>query len=143
MAPPLWVFTSLAIVELLVVHLILALRWPWLAWPLTAVSVLGVAWLVGTIRSFKRMPHQLAGDELRLHAGRLRSLAVPLAQVAGVRGVVDGAEVKARDTANFGLISYPNRIVDLAAPLPFGRRTVQRIALALDDPAAFDLALQR
>ncbi|WP_152569437.1 MULTISPECIES: hypothetical protein [Sphingomonas] len=136
-------FTSLAVTELLVVHLFLALKWPWLAWPLSATSVLGIAWLIGTIRSFRRMPHELTDGELRLHVGRLRSLTVPLGQVAAVRGVIDGAEVKASDTANLGLISYPNRMVDLIAPLRFRRRTVLRIALALDDPAAFDLALQR
>jgi hypothetical protein len=137
------VFTSLAVTELLVVHLFLALKWPWLAWPLSATSLLGVAWLIGTIRSFRRMPHELADGVLRLHVGRLRSVSVPLSQVAGVRGVVDGAEVKAHDTAKLSLISYPNRMVDLTEPLHFRRRAVQRIALALDDPAAFDLAMQR
>lgn len=136
-------FTSLAVTELLVVHLFLALKWPWLAWPLSAASLLGIGWLVGTIRSLRQRPHELVDGELRLHAGRLRSLALPLGSVAAVRGVTDGAEVKAADTANLGLISYPNRVVELAEPLAFRRKTVRRIALALDDPAAFDLALQR
>ena len=135
-------FTSLAVTELLVVHLFLALKWPWLAWPLSATSLLGIGWLVGTIRSLQQRPHELVDGELQLHAGRLRSLAMPLANVAAVRGVADGAEVKARDTANFGLISYPNRVIELAEPLAFRGKTVRRVALALDDPAAFDLAMR-
>jgi hypothetical protein len=138
----LWVFTSLAVTELLVVHLFLALKWPWLAWPLSATSLLGIGWLVGTIRSLRQLPHELAGEKLCLRAGRLREIVLRRDQVVRVRGVVDGSEVKARDTANLALISYPNRIVHLTEPLLVRRRQVRRIALALDDPVAFDLALR-
>ena len=37
-APILWVFASLALLELLVVHLVMASRWPSLAWLLTVVT---------------------------------------------------------------------------------------------------------
>lgn len=142
LSPPMWVFVGLASIELLAVHLFVSLKWPWLAWPLSLLTLLSILWFVRTIRSFRQRPHRLTDDELQLHLGSMRSLALPRSAIAGVRGVRDGTEVKASDTADFHLISYPNRIVDLRQPVRNGRRETARIALALDDPAAFDLALR-
>ncbi len=142
LAPPMWVFVGLATIELLAVHLFVSLKWPWLAWPLSIVTLLSILWFVRMIRSFRQRPHRLTDEELQLHLGRMRSLAVPRSTIVAVRAVSDGAEVKAKDTADFHLISYPNRIVDLKEPIWNGRRKTARIALALDDPAAFDLALR-
>ena len=138
-----WALVGLGSIELLVVHLFVSLKWPWLAWPLSVLSALSIFWVVTLIRSFKARPHLLDSSVLQFNLGRLRAMEVPVAAIASIRGVKDGAEVKAAETANLCLISYPNRIVDLVHPIAFGRKTVRKIALALDDPAAFDLALQR
>jgi len=137
-----WAFVGLAMIELMAVHLFVALKWHWLAWPLSAVTLLSIVWLVRLIRSFRTRPHELNGDRLHLHIGSLRSIDVLLGNIAGVRPVSDSAELKAPGTAKFSLLSYPNRIVDLRQPITFWRRSTRRIALALDDPAAFDLALR-
>lgn len=142
LSPPMWAFVGLGILELLAVHLFVSLKWPAAAWPLSAVTLLSIVWFVRLIRAFKQRPHRLGDDQLRVNLGTMRSLTVPRSAIAAVRGVTDSAEVKAKDTADFHLISYPNRIVDLSEPLVHGRRSVRRIALALDDPDAFDLAVK-
>lgn len=137
-----WAFVGLASIELLGVHLFAALKWPRLAWPMSAVTLLSIIWLVRLIRSFRTRPHELSDEALQLWLGNLRSLRVSRDVIARVRPVTDSAEVKAAGTAKLSLLSYPNRIVDLKEPVSFWGRSTHRIALALDDPAAFDLALR-
>lgn len=141
-APMMWAFVGLATIEGLAVHLLLSLRWPWMAWPLSLLSVSVVAWLVVLIRSFERLPHALSHDVLTLRAGRLRSLRVQRSDIAGVRDHWDVGEHTEADTANLAFIAYPKRIIDLKTPMIGRRGLIRRIAIALDDPAAFDTALR-
>lgn len=136
----LWVFFGLASLEMLAMHLFVSLKWPAAAWPLTGATLLSIVWLVRWIRSWPRLPHELRGGVLTLHMGSLRHYAVPVATIAGVRTTVSNAVLKAPGTVNLVPIAYPNRIVDLTEPLP-GRRAVSHIAVRLDDPAAFDVAM--
>lgn len=142
-APMMWAFVTLASVELLVVHLFLALKWPAIAWPLSALTFGSILWFVALIRSFKRRPHRLEGGRLLLSMGRLRSIEVPMGQVKAVRPVGSAADIKPAGTANLALIAHPNRLIDLEPPIERKGRRISRIALVLDDPAAFDLAMRR
>jgi hypothetical protein len=135
----LWVFFGLACTELLVVHLVLVLRWPRAAWPLSGLTLLSILWLVGWIRSWPRLPHRLQDGVLRLHFGSLRHIDVPLGQIARARGVADG-DLRAPDVLNLVPIAHPNRILDLAEPLA-GSKPIRHIAIRLDDVAGFDAAL--
>jgi len=138
--PMLWVFAGLAVLEMLAVHLFVALKWPAIGWPLTILSGLSIVWLVGWIRSWSRLPHELLPDRLRLHMGSLRSVDVPLAQIAAIEvapSLDRIREVKARKLVP---LAHPNRLILLTASLP-GRRTVNAVAILVDDPAAFDQAL--
>lgn len=123
-SPMLWAFCSLAFLELLVVHLLLSSRWPLVAWPLTVLSGATCLWLVSWIRSFKRLPHRLDGDRLRLHFGSIRSLDVPLAAIRSVRSSWDGDDLKRPATLNFVPIAYPNRMLLLDPELPGRKRPI-------------------
>ncbi|WP_295637106.1 hypothetical protein [Novosphingobium sp.] len=139
--PMLGVFAGLATIELLVVHLMAATHWPRLAWPLTALNLASVVWLVQWITSWKRLPHRLCDGVLRLNMGSMRHIDLRLAEIAAIRAVSDGAEIKARTTRNLVPVAWPNRIIDLKSALP-GRKQVRRIAIRLDDPLEFDRALR-
>lgn len=134
----LWVFFSLACIELVAVHLFVALRWPLVGWPLSALSLGAIVWLIGWIRSWRRLPHRLSDGVLTLHMGSLRSAALPLASIAAITPVA-GERLKAGDTANFVPLAYPNRIVELREP--HGPKARMRYAIRVDDPDAFDAAL--
>ncbi len=135
--PMLWAFFGLAVGEMLAVHLFLVLKWPMLAWPLTMLSALTLVWLVGWIRSWKRLPHRLADGMLVLHMGSLRRVAVPIARIARIVGQVDNAALSREGTRKLVVLAYPNRIVELTEPLSDRRQTCA-LAIRLDDPAAFD-----
>jgi hypothetical protein len=138
--PMLWVIVVLAGCELVGAHLLLALWSPMAAWVLSALTLAGVVWLVRWIASWKRLPHELTDDRLRLHVGSLRHLDVPLAAIARITGEIPPGILRAPGTRNLVPMAHPNRLIELHAPLP-GRRPTRRIAIRLDDPAAFDAAV--
>jgi hypothetical protein len=140
-APMLWVFASLATIELVVVHLFVALKWPAAAWGLTIVTASSIAWLVRYITSYKRCPHRLESDALCLRMGSLRSIVIPVAHVAGVLSSWPSGAEKAVGSINLVPIAFPNRLVDLDPPMAGRRGPLSTIAIRLDDPAAFDAAL--
>jgi hypothetical protein len=140
-APMLWVFASLATTELVVVHLFVALKWPAAAWGLTIVTALSIAWLVRYITSYKRCPHRLESDALCLRMGSMRSIVIPIAQVAGVRTHWASGAEKAAGSVNLVPIAFPNRLVDIDPPIAGRRGPLSTIAIRLDDPAAFDASL--
>jgi hypothetical protein len=135
--PMLWVFVTLACMELLAVHLFVAVKWPALAWPLSAVTLLSIIWLVRWLLSWKHRPHELDASRLRLHMGSLLHVDVPLDAIGCIRAGISADLLKARTTRNLVPIAYPNRLIELRTPLP-DRRATRHIAIRIDDPAAFD-----
>lgn len=137
--PMLSVLAGLACLEMFAVHLFVALKWPWIGWPLTILSAASVLWLIGWIRSWKCLPHELRADGLVLHMGSLRHVVVPLERISFISATVSYAIIKARSCRNLVPVAYPNRVIHLREPMA-GRKPVDAIA---DDPAAFDDAMRR
>ncbi len=139
--PMLWAFAALATIELLVVHLLVSLKWPALAWVLSVLTLLSIAWLIRFITSFKRCPHVLDADKLRLRMGSLRTLDVRLADVVGVHSHWPSGAEKSPETANLVPIAFPNRLIGLHPPLAGRRGPISSVAIRVDDPNGFDAAL--
>jgi hypothetical protein len=142
-APMLWAFVAIALVELIVVHLLLAHWSHTAALILSALSLASILWLVSVIRSFRRLPVLITPDALVMRVGTLKGATVPLSQVAGLRESWDAELLRRRDVLNLALIAYPNVVVMLHGPLQMGRREVIASAHRLDDPLAFTAALPR
>ncbi len=139
--PMLWAFAALATIELLVVHLFVSLKWPALAWILSVLTLLSIAWLVRFIISFKRCPHMIDTEKLRLRMGSLRTLDVPLAHVVEIHSHWPSGTEKSPGTANLVPIAFPNRIIGLHPPIAGRRGPISAVAIRVDDPQAFDVAL--
>lgn len=140
-APMMWVLVAIASVELLVTHFLVALLVVGtVALVLSTLTLASVIWLVTVIASMRRLPVLLDDRTLTMRAGSLKQVVVPLSSVAGLRETWDAATVKDRAVRNLALISYPNVVVDLKAPLA-DRRGTSAIAHRLDDPDGFARAL--
>lgn len=140
-APMMWVLMAIGTVELVVTHLLLRLFWnPLAANVFSALTLSGLAWLAWTVASFRRLPVRIEADRVIMRAGTLRRMELPLPAIAGLRREWDAQALKAPGVAKLSLLSYPNIVLDLAAPLP-GRRPVTAVAHRLDDPAAFTAAM--
>lgn len=142
-APMMWVFVALAAVELLAVHLVLSLKWHALAWPLSALSLVTMFWLVRWIGSMKRLPHLLSEDRIAVKLGTFRALDIPLSDIARVRSSWESGDEKGAGVSNLVPIAYPNRLLELEPPLAARRGHVRRVVLRLDDADAFDRALRK
>ncbi|WP_374943383.1 hypothetical protein [Sphingomonas sp.] len=142
LGPTIGVLLGIAIVEMLVVHLVVMALFGGTAAIVAGVLDLSlVIALIGLLRSFRRLPVTIADGVLTMRAGALRSVAVPVGQVAGLRSSWDAAAMKERGVLNLALASWPNVVVDLSAPVPGHRRPVHAVAHKLDDPAGFAAAI--
>jgi hypothetical protein len=142
LTPVLAVFIALQVVELGVVHLLLMIYFPKLAWVLLALSVWGVIWTVALLKSFRIHPVLLTGDAVRVRAGMLYDFAVRFDRIAAVNGDMAGKSLDDRGTLNLAFLSSPNVVLHLHRPVAVvgplgGRREITIIAMRLDDSPAF------
>lgn len=135
-----WAFCSLAVIELVVVHVLVALRWPAIGWPLTVLSAASIVWLVFWIGSFRRLPHELTGGTLILRLGSLKSVRIALADIQRITASWEPGATGASDAVNLAAIAHPNRLLELSRPMPKKR---DRVFVRFDDPAAFDEAMRQ
>jgi hypothetical protein len=141
LSPMLAVLLGIAMVETLVMHVVAMAIWGWrVALVLVVIDLSAVLALVQLLRSFRRLPVTLVAGTLTMRAGMLKSLAVDVKNIAGLRREWDAAAVKRRDVLNLALISWPNVIVDLKKPVG-QRRKIMAIAHRFDDPASFQAAI--
>lgn len=129
---------ALSAIEVAVYHVFLGHWSRWAAVAMFVLSDLGLVYLVGLVKSFRFRPILLDSDGLRVRAGFLIDVAVPIERIAQVTMAIDGAEIRDPATLNAALLAWPNVVVHLNAPLPHGpawrRRMCQRVAFRLDDP---------
>ena len=142
LAPTLWMFIAIAAVELLIVHFLIGAWAPWLAATLSAISLAAIGWIAALVLSFRRRPVRIDGDIPLLQVGMLRSVAVPLDRVAGLRAAWTAEELKRREVLNLALLAWPNVMVEVDPPVRVRRRAIGAIAHKLDDPAAFAAAIR-
>ncbi|MFL9842302.1 hypothetical protein ABS767_15130 [Sphingomonas sp. ST-64] len=141
-APMLWALMAISLVELGVVHLLVALLWSGTAaLALSVVTLAGLGWMVWQLRQMPRRPVLLDADGLWMRVGTIRSIRVPTAAIAGVRTAIDPAIRRDRSVLRLSLLSHPNVVVALNAPLSEGR-PISAIAHRLDDPDAFVAAIE-
>lgn len=135
--PLLSVFLCLALLELVTVHLLLAMWSMTAAWTLTALSLLAVAQIGWLIRGLVEHPTEVDGSAVHVRYGAAGRLTVPLDSIVRVANVAFAPEQKGPDVFRATVIASPNLALHLAAPISVRRRQVSTLALRLDDPAAF------
>jgi hypothetical protein len=135
------VFGFLIVVETAAAHIALVMWKPVIAWIATISSAYALVWLAGDAHAIRLYPVVVAGGTLRVTVGVRWRAAIPLADIASVtetHNVPDGA-------LSLALIE-PTVLVTLRAPVEVigllgRRRRADRIALTIDDPAAFIAAV--
>lgn len=144
LAPPLWAFACIVALELAVVHLLVGALWSHVAaWVLSALSAATLVWVVLLIRSLRRLPVLVDESWVTMRVGRLKSVRISTAQIAGLRTSWPAEALKGRGVLNLALINYPNVMLDLDPPLPARRYPLVAVAHRLDDAAAFVAVVQR
>jgi hypothetical protein len=137
------VLLGIAVVEMLVVHLVIVAAVGWIAAIVVGIiDVAVIAYLALLLQSFKRMPVTLSADVLTMRTGFLKSVVVPVAQIAGCRRNWDADALKQESVVSLALIGWPNVWLELDLPVPRRRgKPISAIAHKLDDPVAFHAAI--
>jgi hypothetical protein len=135
--PLLCVFLSLALLELLAVHLLVSLWSGTAAWVLTGLSILAVVQIAWLIRGMVRHPHEIDETHVRVRHGTAGLVEVPLSSMVRAENVAFAPEEKGAEVFRATLIASPNVALRLEPPVAMRRRQVSTIILRLDDPAAF------
>lgn len=137
------VLLGLAVVELLVVHLVFVAMFGRVAALIVGVVDLSmVILLLALLKSFRRMPVTLSNGVLTMRAGFLKTVAVPVSQIAALRPSWDVAALKQTGVVNLAIGSWPSVVIDLDPPVLTRRgRAIHAVAHKLDDPAAFHAAI--
>ena len=141
-APMVWAFLGIAMIELVVTHLLVALWRPWVAIGLSTLSLTGVIWLIRQLRAMPRLPVLIEDDRLVMRIGTLKRLDIPRAHVAGLRRHWDAQVFRGGEAVKLSLLAWPNVVIDLTQPVAGWRGPVRAVAHRLDEPAAFTAALE-
>lgn len=131
----------LIVVETAAAHIALVMWKPWIAWLSTVSSAYMLLWLIGDAQAIRLYPIAIADGALRVRVGIRWRATIALADIASVtesRSVPDGALSLA--------VLEPTVLVTLRAPVEVVglvgiRRRADRIALTIDEPAAFIAAI--
>lgn len=143
-SPTLGVLLALALVETMVLHIVAMALWGWhVAVILGLIDLAGVLALVQLLRAIRRHPVTIGDGVLTMRLAQLRTIAIPLNRVKGLRGNWSAQSLKARDTLNLALATYPNVVVEIDPPIVLRRRSIAAVAHKIDAPRDFASALNR
>jgi hypothetical protein len=132
--------------EGIAMHLLLHQWSPVAAWIATALDAYALLWLTALSRSLYLRPMLFDGEVLHLRVGLLWQAEIPLREVQRISPVTQEALPAGCRTLTF--LNPPHLCLEMKAPLrlrgPYGLgRTVNSIAIAVDDPASLAAALHR
>ena len=136
--PMIYVFLALQAIELAVMHFLLMI---WFG-----LGIAGGLWIVGLAQGLRIHPVLLTEQGLRVRSGGMVDLLVPYDAIAGTMPSFGAEQVKAADTLNHAVLSWSNAMLKLdreltVRPLLGAEQRVRRIALRIDESAAFLAAL--
>lgn len=139
-------------IETVALHFAVAARHPTVAWLLTLGSLFAVVWLVRDYVAMGTGAVVLSGTAVELEIGARFDISIPLRAIArafqpSFRDLPAPGTTQRREYLNLTKPASPNVVIVLDAPrrvllAPGVHRDVTRIALRLDDGAAFLTALR-
>jgi hypothetical protein len=142
----LWLLLGLAVLEIAALHLILRHWSHAVAWALSDLGILGLLFILGTLRAMQLKPALVTATEISLSLGLMRSIHAPISSVSEITRHSSVVR-KAREVLRTSLIEPPNVLVKFASPvraetLYGGTRLVTSVAAFLDSPDAFIAAVE-
>jgi hypothetical protein len=140
-------FLVLQLIEILVVDILVGHWSERAAMVLLAFGLWGALFLIALMKAFRIYPVLLAKDHVRVRAGTLIDVCVPLVSIDRVETAITREALKSTDILDAAILAHPNVVLCLASPIEyrplFGRaRRVVRVAFRLDQPEPFLRALQ-
>lgn len=139
--------------DILLIHALFPHLPIWLRWVVHGSTVYAVIWLFGFYATLKARPHQICDGQLYLHQGLVKSVSFPIDLIQSIEPLPEFDDDWARHAHMKGVqklvaagpavlelrLAEPVQVQGLLGP---GRPTT-RLAVSVDDPAAFRAALEQ
>ncbi|MBD2841851.1 hypothetical protein [Erythrobacter rubeus] len=148
LTPMIATFVALQVIELGVVHLLLMLWNPVVAWIVFGLSMWGLIWTIALLKSFRINPVLVAPGAVRVRSGMIYDFVVPVGSIAETRSAFSSGELERKDVINLAIMSSPNVSLRFSEPVMIrtftgGQRPISGVALRLDESAEFLAELDR
>lgn len=139
------VMCLVSMLELAAVHLLLHRYSPTLAWLVFAMTVYGIVWILGDASAARLHPIIVSDNTLWLRTGLRWHTTVPLSALASIERPTMRLGSSA-SYLNMALMGEPKMVLVFRTPVEVRglfwiRKTVTRIGIYVDDPAAFREAI--
>ncbi len=140
--------------DLFLIHTLFPHMTPWLRWFMHLSTLYAVFWMTGLYATLKLRPHRIAGTTVDLHMGLLGAMRLQKAQVLSAAPLPEFDDDWAKREYMKGMhrllrTGVPAVELRLTEALPMtgllgpSRQLRDRVAVSVDDPAAFLAALGR
>jgi hypothetical protein len=147
LAPLLWAFVAVLVVELGIAHLLVRAFWNGTAALIVSgISLAALIWTIAFTLSLKRRPVLVDANGVTMRVGSLKTVRIPVARIAALVTSWPRERLKERGVLNLALINYPNVMLELHpvdSPQPARGGNLKAVAHRLDDPAGFTAAMAR
>ncbi len=146
--PMLWALAGAGLVELVVLHVIALVFWgPKLAWPLFALSEIGLVYVLGLISSLDKLPILVFDDRVEVRMGLLATHVLYADNILAVHRALDPSRT-GDGFLKAALAAPPTVGLELRAPMTVRRRlrgpvAIRMVGLRPDDLDAFLRATDR
>ncbi|MGI9542876.1 MAG: hypothetical protein ACR2MX_06420 [Cyclobacteriaceae bacterium] len=136
-----WVFVFLIVAETFILHLLLALWKPWIAWVMSAASIYTVFLLIAHLKACLQRPIIVQPDQIQIRNGLLGDTNIPFDTIELVTDQLKTIE-KADQKQKLDIFDTPNLAIKLRSPNiisgPYGKTTrYKTLLLMVDDRAEF------
>jgi hypothetical protein len=133
----------LIVAESFGMHLLIALRYPMLAWIWTAFDVWVVLWLLGDYNALRLRPSSIGGGVFHLRYGMRWTASIEVANIAAVERVTGEEQWKSRDVLKVAVLDSPRWLLRLREPVVVRgiagiTKRVTAIAILPDDEAPIE-----
>lgn len=148
LTPMIATFLALQVIELSVVHLLLMLWNPMIAWIFFGVSAWGLIWTTALLKSFRIKPVLIGSDTVRVRSGMIYDFEIPIKRISTESTAFSTEELNGKSVLNLAILSSPNvslRFIEpVVIPTFFGRtKKISGVGLRLDESSAFFEELAR
>lgn len=139
------VFVVLIAIETPVLHYFISLKFPPLAWVVTALGLYGVVFILGDFNACRWRPIRVRGGNFELNTGLRWRCSIPLSEIDGVEATTLDIEDK-EGLLNAAVIGNQNLMMTLrsthtATGIYGFEKEFRRLAITVDEPAKLMAAL--
>jgi hypothetical protein len=139
--PMLYVLLAIASIELFVVHILVSLVSPAVAWVLSAITVAGIIQIATIVRRIKQRPILVTDTGIVIRSAKGFEVDLPWGSITSVKPIGYGPAPSGDNVLGAALLAHPNILVETTRAFTVSRlgrsRSASSLTFRVDEPEAF------